>query len=145
ETNLLASDLVSVFRRHSTSWGDQMNSVLSNDIVAFLESNRGGTLLDLRRFLLEPEFRKEFLGTVQDPDIVYYWQRQYPLLRGNSHAAVVTRLDEFLRPKLLRYIVAQQANRLDFSRIMDEGKVLLVKLAHGAIGQSNSYLLGSLI
>ena len=42
ERNLLASDLVSTFRRLSTSWGEQMNSVLRNAILAFLESSRGG-------------------------------------------------------------------------------------------------------
>jgi len=53
EKTLLASDLVGVFRRLSTSWGDQMNSVLANAIVAFLESTTGGTLLELRRFLVD--------------------------------------------------------------------------------------------
>lgn len=145
EKNLLASDLVSVFRRFATTWGDQMNSVLGNAVLAFLESDRGGTLLDLRRFLIEPEFRKSFLETVGDRDIAYFWQHHYPLLRGNSHASILTRLDEFLRPKLIRSIVAQRVSRFNLASVMDEGKILLVKLAHGAIGQSNAYLLGSLI
>src|SRR5258707_14856683 len=51
EKTLLASDLVSVFQRLSTSWGDQMQSVLQNTILAFLESDRKGTLADMRRFL----------------------------------------------------------------------------------------------
>src|SRR5207247_2046250 len=72
EKNLLASDLVAVFRRLSTTWGDQMTSVLGNAILAFLESRKGGTLADLRRFLVEPEFRKTFLATVRDHEIVYY-------------------------------------------------------------------------
>ena len=55
EKNILASDFVSVFKRLSTSWGDQMTSVLSNAVLAFLESDQGGTLADLRRFLIEPE------------------------------------------------------------------------------------------
>ena len=44
EKTLLASDLVSIFQRLSTSWGDQMGSVLQNAILAFLESSAGGTL-----------------------------------------------------------------------------------------------------
>jgi hypothetical protein len=48
EKNLLASDLISVFQRLSTSWGDQMASVLQNAILAFLESSRGGTLFPSR-------------------------------------------------------------------------------------------------
>ena len=46
EKNLLASDLIAVFQRLSTSWGDQMNSVLQNAILAFLESSRGGIGMD---------------------------------------------------------------------------------------------------
>ena len=70
EKDLLASDLVAVFRRLATSWGDQMNSVLGNAILAFLESERGGTLVDLRRFLVEMPYRKEYLRTVRDPEVV---------------------------------------------------------------------------
>ena len=66
EKDLLASDLVGVFRRLSTSWGDQMTAVLANAILVFLESERGGTLEDLRRFLVDAEFRKEMLETVAD-------------------------------------------------------------------------------
>jgi len=143
EKTLLASDLVAVFRRLSTSWGDQMTSVLSNAILAFLESSRGGTLADLRRFLVEPEYRKEFLQTVQDREVVYYWQKEFPLLAGRPQAPLLTRLDTFLRPRLVRGMVTQPKS-LDFSAIMNEGKILLVKLAQGAIGEENAALLGSL-
>ena len=71
EKNLLASDLISVFQRLSTSWGDQMNSVLQNAILAFLESDRRGTIADLRRFLIETPFRNEFLKSVKDSEVVY--------------------------------------------------------------------------
>ncbi len=143
EKTLLASDLVAVFRRLSTSWGDQMTSVLSNAILAFLESPRGGTLAELRRFLVEAEFRKEFLQTVQDREVVYYWQKEFPLLAGRPQAPLLTRLDTFLRPRLVRSMVTQPKS-LDFSAIMNEGKILLVKLAQGAIGEENAALLGSL-
>lgn len=146
EKNLLASDLVSVFRRNSTSWGDQLNSVLQNAILALLESERGGTLLDLRRFLLEPAFRNEFLKTIRDENILYYWRHGFTALTGNkSVGSIVTRLDAFLSPKPLRYMVGQKANRLDFGDIMGSGKILLAKLSQGAIGKDNSHLLGSLL
>ncbi|MCE9608859.1 MAG: type IV secretion system DNA-binding domain-containing protein [Chthoniobacter sp.] len=146
ERNLLASDLTSIFRRLSTSWGDQMESVLRNAILAFLESSRGGTLVDLRRFLLDAAFRKEFLTTVTDPEIVFYWQRAFPQLTGGkSIGPVVTRLDEFLSRKPIRYMVSQDANRLDFAEILDRGHILLVRLPQGLIGRENTALLGSLV
>ncbi len=146
EKNLLSSDLVSVFQRLSTSWGDQMGSVLSNAILAFLESERGGTLADLRRFLIEPAFRDKFLATVRDPDIVYYWKKGFPQLSGNkSIGPVLTRLETFLSPKPIRYMVSQRENRLDFADILDTGKIFLAKLPQGQMGKENAFLLGSLL
>jgi len=146
EKSRLAADLVSIFRRLSTAWGDQMGSVLTNAILAFLESSRGGTLADLRRFLLEPAFRERVLQTVGDPDIVYYWRKGFAQLSGNkSVGPVLTRLEAFLTPKPIRYMVSQQVNRLDFTEILDSGKIFLAKLSQGAIGNENSYLLGSLL
>lgn len=145
EKNLLASDLVAVFKRLSTSWGDQMHSVLGNAILAFLESTQGGTLVDLRRFLVEPPYRKEFLTTVQDPEVVYYWTKEFPLLSGKPQGPVLTRLDTFLRPKPIRYMVGQRQSRIDFADVMDNGRVFLARLSHGAIGEENAHLLGTLL
>jgi DNA helicase HerA-like ATPase len=142
EKDILSSDLVSVFKRLSTSWGDQMNSVFANAVLAFLESSKGGTLVDLRRFLVEKSFRDNYLKSVSDPSILYYWQKEYPLLKTNSIGSILTRLDTFLRPKLIRNMVAQKKS-LDFEQILDSGKIVLVKLSQGLIGNENSYLLGT--
>jgi DNA helicase HerA-like ATPase len=145
ERTLLSSDLVAVFKRLSTSFGDQMVAVLGNAILAFLESAEGGTLLDLRRFLIDKSFRARFLETVQDEHVVSYWQEEFTLLNGLPHAPILTRLNTFLRPKLIRNMVAQKEDRLDMRAIMDGKKILLAKLSQGGIGEENSHLLGSLI
>jgi len=146
EKTLLASDLVAIFRAQSTSWGDQMNAVFGNAIRAFLESTEGGTLADLRRFLLDPGWRENFLATVTDPEIVFYWKRGFPQLGGNkSIGPILTRLETFLSPKPIRYMVSQRENRLDFAEMMDSGKIFLAKLPQGRMGRENSHLLGSLI
>jgi hypothetical protein len=146
EKNLLASDLVSVFQRLSTSWGDQMNSVLKNAILAFLESDRRETLADLQRFLIETPFRNDFLKSVRDTYVVNYWQKSFPLLSGTkSIGSILTRLDTFLSQKPIRYMVSQRENRLDFAHIMDTGKIFLAKLPQGHLGRENSHLLGTLL
>lgn len=144
EKEVLASDLVAAFKRLSTSWGDQMNSIFANTIIAFLENTKGGTIADVRRFLIEKEFRDQVLRTVTDPDIVYYWQKEFPLLKGTSIASILTRLDTFLRPKVIRAMVSQKGG-LNFQKLMDENKIILVKLSEGMIGAENSYLLGTFI
>jgi len=144
EKIVLSSDLVDAFIRHSTSWGDQMTSVLSNAINTFLNSSKGGTLLDLKRFLLENSFRKDFLKSVDDRSIHYYWDNEYVLLKKGSISPLLTRLDTFLRPRIIRNILAQKEG-LDFNEVINNRKILLVKLSQGLIGEENSYLLGTLI
>ena len=146
EKTLLASDLVSVFRRLSAAWGDQMDTVLQNSILVFLESPRGGTLAELRRFLIEPAFRAEYLKSVPDPELIYYWQRVFPQLTGNrSVGPVLTRLQGFMSQKPIRNMVSQTENRLDFAQIMDTGKIFLARLPEGLFGAENSYMLGTLL
>lgn len=145
EKDMLSSDLVAVFRRLATSWGDQMTAVLANAILAFLESARGGTLLDLRRFLVDQGFRREFLTTVRDDYARDFWTTEFPMLKGSPQASILTRLDTLLRGKLVRGVVTAREKPLDFRRVVDERRIFLAKLSQGAIGEENAALLGSLL
>lgn len=144
EKEVLSSDVVASFKKLSTSWGDQMNTVLANAILALLESPNGGTLHDLRRFLVEPSYRAQKLATITDYTVLYYWQKEYPFLKSNSIGPILTRLDTFLRPKVIRNMVIQKKG-INFNIILQQQKILLVKLSQGLIGAENSYLLGTLI
>ncbi len=143
EKEVLSGDLVASFKKLATSWGDQMNSVLGNAILAILENNEGGSLHDLRRFLIETDFRNSYLKNVQDPNVIYYWQKEYPLQRSNSIGSILTRLDTFLRPRSIRNMIIQKKG-LDFENLLNTNKIILFKLSQGLIGTENSFLLGSL-
>lgn len=142
EKIVLGSDMVSSFRRHATAWGDNMSAVLSNAINTFLESSRNGTLIELKRFLLEDGFRNEFLASVDDPSIHYYWNHEYATVRKGI-APLLTRIDTFLRPKIIRYMLSQ-TDGVDFSHCIERKKIVLIKLSQGLIGEENSFLLGSI-
>ncbi len=145
EREMLASDLVAAFRRLATSWGDQLSAVLANAILAFLDSDSGGTLSDLRRLLADPSFRKSFLSTVRDPFIRDFWTTEFPLVSGKPHGSILLRLDTLLRNRLVREVVTAREKPLDFRRVVEDGRIFLARLSQGAIGEENSALLGSLI
>ena len=144
EKNVLSSDLVEIFRRFSTSWGDQMSVVLGNAITALVENRETYSLLDLRRFLIEKDFREMVLKGALDNHIQYFWEKEFPLLRGSSLSSILTRLDFFLRPRLVRNVVGQKQG-VNLKDVVDTNKIFLVKLSQGIIGDENAYLLGSLI
>ena len=145
EKTLLASDLTGIFARLSTSWGDVMNTVLGQAVLAILESEIGGTLLDLRRFLVDDGFRTTYLKTISDEDIRYFWTKEFPTIGTKAIGPIITRLNMFLRSKLVRHIVGQKEAKLHLGEVMDKGPtILLVKLSQGMIGEENAALLGSL-
>ncbi len=144
EQTVLASDLVAIFRRFSSSWGDVMTAVLSSSVSAFLESAEGGDLRDLRRFLIEPTYRERVLGSVRDEEIIFFWRETFKQIGVRAIGSLLARLDAFLRPRPVREIVAAGGPSLDVPGLLDGG-VLLVRLAQGVIGEQNAYLLGSLI
>lgn len=144
EKLVLSSDLVSAFRKYATSWGDRMTSVLANAIDTFLDSDKGGTLIELKRFLLEKSFRDSFLKSVSDPQLQYYWKHDYALVARSSLSPLLTRIDTFLRPKIIRMMFAQKSG-LDIADIVNNNKILLVKLSQGLIGKGNAHLLGTLL
>lgn len=144
EKTVLSSDLTDLFRRFSTSWGDQMTTVLSNAIAVLIENGEKRTLDDLKRFLLEKEFREDLLLQEKDSSMVYFWKNEFPLLKGSSQVSILIRLNELLRSKVIRNCV-NQPKGFDFRNLIETKKIFLVKLSQGIIGEQNAYLLGSLI
>jgi len=143
EKIIISSDLIDAFKRESTSWGDVIHSIFSNAIYAFLESTRGGSLLELKRFLIEEDFREEFLTTIDDEQLQYYWTKEFPLHKSNAITPLLTRLDTFLRPKVVRKVLTQQQG-INISECIESKKIVLIKLAQGEVGEANSRILGTL-
>jgi len=145
ERNLLSSDLVAIIRRSATSWGDTMSSVLGEAVLALLMHPKGGTLVELRQFLRDATFRTAYLAGVPDADVRRFWREDYPQIGNKSIGPLLSRLDSFLRPRIVRNIVGQKNAALDLRKVMDGGGVFLAKLSKGMIGEENAGLLGSLL
>jgi hypothetical protein len=145
EKNTLCDDIVSIFERLSSNWGDTMSTVLSNAVLAAIEHRNGGTLLELRRLLIDDAFRKQFITGIDDEEIRYFWQKQYPLIGSRSVGPLLSRLDAFLRPKIIRNLFAIKHGPFNVSKAIEHQSIILAKLSHGLIGEQNSYLLGSLL
>ena len=144
EHDLLASDLVAIFRRLSTSWGDTMTTVRGQAVLALLSHPTGGTLVELRRFLVDDGFRKAMLSSITDTEIHFFWEKEYPIIGARSIGPLLSRLDGFLRTPLMRNIVGQREAKLDLGAAMTGRTIFLARLSKGQIGDENAYLLGSL-
>src|SRR2546426_527665 len=146
---LVASGLISVFKKiWAEFWGPRMEYVLRNTLLALLELP-GSTLLDVPRMLDDPTFRGHVLAVVQNAQVRRFWLREYQSyparFRAEAIAPIQNKVGEFLVNPILRRIVGQPKSCFDLRQVMDEGKILLVNLAKGKIGEDTAALLGAML
>jgi len=58
---------------------------------------------------------------------------------------IVSKFGRFVTNKMMRNIIGQSKSAFDFRKVMDEGKILVINLAKGSIGEENSSFLGLLL
>ncbi len=147
--SLVCSGLVQVFKHlWSDSWGPRLEYILRNSILSLLEYP-GATLSDINKLLTDKRFREEVLKKVSDKQVKEFWNTEYDhypeRLRIEAISPIQNKVGAFLSDPLLRRILTNPLKPLNLRRIMDEGKILIVNLAKGSIGEDTANLLGSLI
>jgi hypothetical protein len=148
QRSLAASELIAVFRRYfADAWGARMEHVLRHVVLALLEVP-GATLLDVPRLLIDRSYSRWVAGQVTNPAVREFLLVEYETVlrrRGDVIEPILNKVGPWLAYPELRNIVGQPRNAFDFRRIMDEGKVLLVRIPQGALGEDVSNLLGALV
>jgi hypothetical protein len=106
-------------------------------------------LLDVYWLLADWRYRKKVAAEIKDPVVKAFWASEFSRYiyqyKGEALAPIQNKLGAFLTSPLVRNIVGQKENRIDFREVMDKGRVLLVNLSRGRIGEDSSSFLGSLI
>lgn len=147
--HLVASGLLGVFQKQwADSWGPRLEYILRNAILAILEYP-GSTLLAITRMLSDKKFRKKVVDKVQDPVVKSFWVNEFSSYADKFASEAVSpiqnKVGQFLSSSLIRNIVGQVKSSIDMRKIMDEGKILIMNLSKGRIGEDNSALLGAMM
>jgi len=109
----------------------------------------GNSFVEVVRVLTDPAFVQELLPKVDDPIVRRYWTDQIAQTSDFHKSEVldyiVSKFGRFITNKLMRNIIGQGKTAFDFRKVMDEGKILLVNLAKGRLGEENSSFLGLIL
>jgi len=107
---------------------------------------KGSTFVEVVRILSDPKYVQELLPKVQDPIVRRYWTDQIAQTADFHKSEVldyiVSKFGRFVTNKTMRNIIGQSDSAFDFRRVMDEGKILLINLSKGKLGEENSSFLG---
>jgi len=147
--HLVASGLISVLKKiWHEFWGPRMEHILRNAILALLDYS-DSTLLDIPLVLVDKDFRKKVLERVANPQVKDFWfsefERYSAYFRSEAISPIQNKVGQFIVSPLIRNIVGQTQSSMDFRKIIDEGKILIVNLSKGKIGEDNCSLLGAMI
>ncbi len=148
EQDFVTEAIISIFRKifsEDDSGGHRIEYVLRNAIhTAF--TVEGATLFTVYRLLTSVSFRKQVVARLKDEDLKNFWQGEInkagDFQRVKMSAGITAKLGRFLRSEAARRILEQPASTINFSDIMDSGKVLICNLSKGTIGEDTSELLG---
>src|SRR5438552_13238052 len=146
---LAASGVLEVFKKiWADTWGPRMEHILRNAVLA-VRDQAEARLADVLRLLTDKAFRRSAMAHVASARVRDFWLREYesyPLrFRIEAIAPIQNKVGAFLADPVLNGILTQPKSAFDLRQVIDKGKIWLVNLAKGKIGENAAALLGALL
>lgn len=118
-----------------------------NGILTLMEDEESGAVLfDLPRIFSEREFAQEKIAKVTDPVVKSFWQREMAQTNDFHKSEMlgyfISKFGRFITNEMMRNIIGQPKSAFDVRQVMDQGKILIMNLGKGRVGEINSALLG---
>ncbi len=144
-----SSEIIGVLKRmFGDSWGPRLEYILRYTILALLDYP-GSTMLDITRMLTDKKFRKKVLDKCEDTVVQNFWNVEFASwndkFASEAVAPVLNKVGAFTANPIIRNIIGQPKSTFDIREIMDQGKILIVNLSKGLIGEDNAAILGSFL
>ena len=148
KTNI-SSEVIGVLKRmFGDSWGPRLEYILRYTILALLDRPET-TMLDITRMLTDKKFRKDTLSYCTDTVVLQFWNVEFASwtdkFQAEAIAPVLNKVGAFTANPVIRNIIGQPKSTFNIREIMDEGKILIVNLSKGLIGEDNASILGSFL
>ncbi len=145
----ISSEVIGVLKRiFGESWGPRLEHILRYTLLALLD-RPNTTMLDISRMLTDKDFRKETLEYCKDVTVLQFWKQEFGSWGDKqvteSVAPILNKVGAFTANPIIRNIIGQPKSSFDIRKIMDEGKILVVNLSKGLIGEDNAALLGAFL
>ncbi|MCL4397976.1 type IV secretion system DNA-binding domain-containing protein [Patescibacteria group bacterium] len=144
--------LYKLFDPHQTGIvGPRLEHSVRNAMLTVMEAEPRGTIIEVMRVLQDPggPYLQELLPRVTDPLVKRFWTEQIAATsefhKSETLDYIVSKFGRFVTNKLMRNIVGQSQSSFNFRQAMDEGKIIIVNLAKGLIGEENSSFMGTLL
>lgn len=135
-----------------TVGGPMFEQYTKNAILLLMEdmANEPATLMEIPRVFNDDSYRERKVSRIRNPIVVDFWTKEAVKTTGEHSLAnmttwITSKFNNFLANDYMRPIIGQTESSINFRKIMDEKKILLINLSKGKIGDVNMGLLGMII
>lgn len=146
--NNISSEVIGVMKRMFDSWGPRLEYILRYTILALLDYP-DSTMLGITRMLTEKSFRNKVIKEIKDPVVKNFWVNEFASwndkFANEAVAPILNKVGAFVANPLIRNIIGQPKSSFDMREVMDDGKILIVNLSRGLMGEDNAAILGALM
>jgi hypothetical protein len=147
--SLAASGFLEVFKKMwPDAWGVRMEHILRNVLLALLEQPNA-TMHDILRMFSDKTFRTAVARSLKNATVKTFFEKEFDRYsfgyRADGIASIQNKVGAFLADPVLNRILTTSKSDIHVRKIMDEGRILLVNLAKGRLGEDSSSLLGGLL
>jgi len=130
------------------NWTYRLEHVLRYTTLALLDSPNT-TVLSILKMLNDKNYRQKIVARIQDNVVKSFWVSEFAAWSEKFDAEAITpllnKVGQFVATNMIRNIIGQPITRFDIREIMDNKKIMLMKVSKGLLGEENSSLLGSMI
>ncbi len=146
---IIASGLVGIFKKiYADSWGPRLEHILRNTILSLLHYPNT-TMLGITRILQDKDFRRKVVNKLEDPILRAFWEKEFEPMQDKMKieaiSPIMNKVGQFLSSPIVRNIVGQPKSTVNLRFAMDKGKIIIVNLSKGRLGEDNSSLLGAML
>ena len=152
EMDLVSSQATEIFIKlfGDEIFGPRIQHYFRNACLTLMEDpDEGATLIDVPRLFVDEQFMKYKVKKVKNPVVKSFWMHEYANTGAREREEMIpyfsSKFGPFITNTTMRNTIGQTKSAFDFRKVMDEGKILLVKLSKGKIGDLNTQLLGLVI
>ncbi len=145
---ILAKWFIDIFKKFFwANWNPKLEHVLRMVFLALLDKP-WSTMFDIIRALTDKDFRYEMIDTIQDDVVRNFWTNEFAWWsqQFNTEAImpILNKVWQLLSIDIIKNIFASKENKLDLRKIMDERKILLIKLPKGKLQEEIMWFLGAM-
>lgn len=143
--SLVASSILDVFKKlWHDAWGVKLEHILRYAILTLLDQPKA-TIADISLLLLDRSFRHQAIKHIQNPSVKDFWLKEFNTYNRYDLLPVLNKVGGMLAHPVIKRVLIENKEEISLRKAMDEGKIVLVNLSKGHVGEDASHILGALL